>query len=70
MAQQVLTQLRAQPLDNYDVLLLQAMSNHSVQYIVSDDGGFAYVPGIRLFTGNTSIISSAEAQGKLLTGRW
>jgi hypothetical protein len=56
MAQRVLTQLRAQPLDSYDVLLLQAMSYHSVRYIVSDDGDFAYVPGIRLFTGNTSII--------------
>jgi hypothetical protein len=70
MAQRVLTQLRAQPLDSYDGLLLQAMSNHSVRYIVSDDGDFAYVPGIRLFTGNTPIISSASAQGKLLMGRW
>jgi len=32
----------------------------------SDDGDFARMPGIRLFTGNTSIISSAAAQAKLL----
>jgi predicted nucleic acid-binding protein len=69
VTQRALTQLKTQPLDSYDVLLLEAMSNHSMRHIVSHDGDFARVPGIRLFTGNQSLISSAAAQGKLLMGR-
>ena len=45
---------------------LQAARASGVTQIGSDDGDFCGVPGITLFTGNRSVLTAAQVQGKLL----
>lgn len=54
-------------LDAYDIFFLEVMSNNKVPQLITDDGGFATVSGIRVFTANQNVISAAQSQGKLLT---
>jgi hypothetical protein len=42
------------------------MKNHGVVQVITDDGDFATVPGIQVFTANRNVISAARSQGKLL----
>jgi hypothetical protein len=53
-------------LDAYDVFFLEVMNNNKVPQIITDDGGFATVPGIRVFTANLNVIATAQQQGKFL----
>lgn len=55
------------PLDGYDALFLHAAAREGIRDIISDDGDFAAVADIRLFTANRSVISAATAQGRLST---
>jgi predicted nucleic acid-binding protein len=52
--------------DGYDLFILEAMKNHGVVQIITDDGDFATVSGIQVFTANRNVISAARSQGKLL----
>jgi len=54
-------------LDGYDLFFLEAMIKNKVPQFVTDDGGFATVAGIRVFTANQNVIIAAQSQGKLLT---
>jgi len=54
-------------LDGYDLFFLEAMTENKVPQLITDDGGFATVSGIRVFTANQNVITSAQSQGKLLT---
>jgi hypothetical protein len=42
------------------------MDKASVTQIITDDGDYVTVPGIKVFTANTSAIAAAGSQGKLL----
>ena len=53
--------------DGYDLFFLEAMSNEKVIQIITDDGGFATVSGIRVFTANQNVITAAQKQGKFIT---
>jgi hypothetical protein len=53
------------PIDGYDLFLHEAMKRANVPQILADDGDFATVPGILVFTSNLNVISSARKQGKL-----
>ncbi len=53
-------------LDGYDLFFLEAMTKNKVTQIITDDGGFATVSGIRVFTANQNVITAAQSQGKLL----
>lgn len=53
-------------LDGYDLLLLEAMKQSSIRQIITDDGGFATVPNILVFTANYNVISAARQQSKLV----
>jgi predicted nucleic acid-binding protein len=53
-------------LDGYDIFFLELMNNNKVPQIITDDGGFATVPGIRVFTANQNVIAAANHQGKIL----
>ena len=53
--------------DGYDLFFLEAMSNGKVIQIVTDDGDFATVSGIRVFTANQNVITTAQKQGKFVT---
>ena len=62
---QALQSFRSSALDAYDQFALQAISAHGISQVLSDDGDFCTVPGITLFTANRTVISSANAQGRL-----
>lgn len=53
--------------DGYDLFFLEAMSNAKVIQIITDDGDFATVSQIRVFTANKNVLTAAQNQGKLIT---
>lgn len=62
-----LTRCLSEKVDGYDLFILESMKNHGVVQIITDDGDFATVPGIQVFTANRNVILAANAQGKLIT---
>ena len=62
-----LTRLKTQPVDGYDLFILEAMQANGVVQVITDDGDFATVPGIKVFTSNRNVIKAAKSQHKLLT---
>ncbi|TFI52780.1 hypothetical protein BLD44_018830 [Mastigocladus laminosus UU774] len=61
-----LTRFQTQLLDGYDLLILEAMDKAGVTQIITDDGDYVTVPGIKVFTANNGAIAAATSQGKLL----
>lgn len=59
-------QLRINKVDAYDLFILNAMNNEGINQIITDDGDFATVEGIIVFTANKNIIKLAERNRKLL----
>jgi len=66
MATAALNRLQAEKVDGYDLFILESMRNHGVVQVITDDGDFATVPGIQVFTANRSVILAARAQGRLI----
>lgn len=62
----LLTRFQTQLLDGYDLLILEAMDKARIKQIITDDGDYVTVPGIKVFTANSSAIATAKSQGKLL----
>jgi len=62
-----LTRFQTQPVDGYDLFLLETIAKAGVVQVITDDGDFATVAGIQVFTSNQNVILSAQNQGKLLT---
>ncbi len=62
-----LTSFGKERVDGYDLFFLEAMSNEKVIQIITDDGDFATVSGIRVFTANQNVITAAQKQGKFVT---
>jgi predicted nucleic acid-binding protein len=61
-----LSRFQTEKVDGYDLFILEAMKNHGVVQVITDDGDFATVSGIQVFTANRDVISAARSQGKLL----
>lgn len=61
-----LTRFSTQPLDGYDLLILEAMKKAGIIQVITDDGDYVTVPGIRVFTANRNAIDAASNQNKLL----
>jgi hypothetical protein len=61
-----LARFQTDKVDGYDLFILEAMKNHGVVQVITDDGDFATVSGIQVFTANRNVINSARAQGRLL----
>ena len=61
-----LTRFSTQPLDGYDLLILEAMEKAGIIQVITDDGDYITVPGIRVFTANQNAIAAASNQNKLL----
>ncbi|BAZ14534.1 hypothetical protein NIES4071_63780 [Calothrix sp. NIES-4071] len=61
-----LTRFQTQLLDGYDLLILEAMDKAGVTQVITDDGDYVTVPGIKVFTANSGAIAAAVSQGKLL----
>lgn len=53
--------------DGYDLFILESMALKGVDQIITDDGDFATVSGIKVFTANKNVITAAAQQGKLVT---
>lgn len=62
-----LNRLQTEKVDGYDLFILESMRNHGVVQVITDDGDFATVPGIQVFTANRNVIQAARAQGRLVT---
>lgn len=60
-----LARLPSQEVDGYDALMLEAMQAAGISALISDDGDFATVPGIVIFTANRGVIRRARDQGRL-----
>lgn len=61
-----LTRFSTQPLDGYDLLILEAMDKAGIVQVITDDGDYVTVPGIRVFTANQNVLTAAANQSKLL----
>jgi len=61
-----LTRMATDPLDGYDLFILEAISQAGIVNVITDDGDYAMVPGIQLFTANKNVIESARNQGRLI----
>ncbi len=61
-----LVRFQTQPLDGYDLLILEAMDRGGTVKIITDDGDYVTVPGIQIFTANQNAIAAANNQSKLL----
>lgn len=62
-----LARLQTEKVDGYDLFILETMKKNGIVQIITDDGDFATVPGIQVFTANRKVINSARIQRKLLT---
>lgn len=60
-----LNRLQTEKVDGYDLFILESMRSHGVVQVITDDGDFATVPGIQVFTANRRVIHAAQAQRKL-----
>lgn len=65
--ERILRSLQTCCIDGYDTTLVEAMTRRNVFSIISDDGDFATVQDIRLFTANAHVLSVARRQGRLRT---
>jgi len=60
-----LNRCQTEKVDGYDLFILESMKNNCVVQVITDDGDFATVPGIQVFTANRNVINAARTQGKL-----
>ncbi len=60
-------QMRQKLVDGYDLFILHSMREAGLDKLITDDGDFATVPGIRVFTANKNVIEAARKQAKLVT---
>ncbi len=64
--QSALTLFPSVGLDGYDLFMAEAALQAGVTKIVTDDGDYATVPGLTVFTSNLRVIQAAQTAGKLL----
>lgn len=65
--QSALTLFPSAGLDGYDLFMAEAALKAGVTQIVTDDGDYATVPGLKIFTSNHKVIQAAHVAGKLLS---
>jgi predicted nucleic acid-binding protein len=61
------TRLQTEKVDGHDLFILESMRSHGVVQVITDDGDFATVHGIQVFTANRNVIQAARTQGRLIT---
>jgi predicted nucleic acid-binding protein len=52
--------------DPSDLFMVENFIKAGISQIITDDGDFATIPGLRVFTANRSVIQSARDQNKLI----
>lgn len=55
-----------QSLGGYDLFILETMARESVPQVITDDGDFATIPTIQVFTANRNVLNAARVQGKII----
>ncbi|CAB1369322.1 PIN domain-containing protein [Denitratisoma oestradiolicum] len=65
--QSALTLFPSVGLDGYDLFMAEAALKAGVTQIVTDDGDYATVQGLTIFTANQKVIQAATTAGKLVT---
>ncbi len=65
-ADAALHRFKTQLVDGYDLFILEAMAANGVVQVITDDGDFATVPGIQVYTSNRNVIQAATSQGRLI----
>lgn len=63
-----LTRFQNQPVGGYDMFFLETMAQENVLQVITDDGDFATIPDIQVFTANRNVLNTARAQN-LITKR-
>lgn len=61
-----LTSFASYTLDGYDLFVLEAMRKAGVNQIITDDGDYATVLDMQVFTCNRNVLSLARQQGMML----
>jgi len=61
-----LKRFQNQKIDGYDAFILEAMQINNITQIITDDGDFATIPNLQVYTANRNVLSLARDQGKLL----
>lgn len=61
-----LKRFQSEPLDGYDLFMVEAATQAGIRQFLSDDGDLCTVPGIRLFTANVNVIGRAASASKLI----
>lgn len=61
-----LSRLKRECLDGYDCLTVEALSKTAFSSVLTDDGDFATVKGLTVFTANRNVIQQAKSQGSLV----
>ncbi len=59
--------MKSEALDGYDLFMVEAMLAAGITQVITGDGDFGQVAGIKVFTVNQNLLSAAAQQGKLLT---
>lgn len=54
-------------IDGYDLFMAESALKTGVTQIITDDGDYATVPGLTVFTANPRVIQEANKAGKLIT---
>jgi len=63
--ERIVNDLSTYPIDVFDAFMWEAIKNNGLIKIITDDGDFATVPGLQVFTANKTLINSAKTQSKL-----
>lgn len=61
-----INRLKTQKVDGYDFFILEFMREKNIENIITDDGDFSTIPGIKVFTANINVIETARKQNKIL----
>ncbi|HDR9174198.1 TPA: PIN domain-containing protein [Burkholderia vietnamiensis] len=61
-----LARVPTEAVDGYDLFILESMRANGITQVITDDGDFATIPGIRVFTANRNVVQTARAQNRLI----
>jgi hypothetical protein len=64
--QSALSRFPAVALDGYDLFMVEAALQSGLTQIITDDGDYATVAGLTVFTANERVLGAARAAGKLV----
>ena len=61
-----LLRFATQPVDGFDLFLLEGMSRAGITQVLTDDGDYSTVPGLEVFTANPRVLAAARSASLLL----